>query len=69
MLDPDGIDDAIVTRVAIDDFKDLDYRRLRDRRGVPFDVWSLRRRVRTIFEYAAAKANEGPVVTRSFSLE
>jgi hypothetical protein len=68
VLDPDGIDEAIVDPEGIKDFKENSFNRSRDRRGMPFSLSIMASRVRDIYKYSASKAKEEAVVTRTFSL-
>jgi hypothetical protein len=52
VLDPDGIDDAIVLPADIQEYKENHYSRTRDRRGMPFDIMAQARRLGRIYESA-----------------
>ena len=64
-LEPDGIDDAVVSPEGIKDFKENHYSRSRDRRGLPFYVKIMASRVRDIYKYSQAK--DDPFIARTFS--
>ena len=60
LLNPDVMDDSIVSPERIRDFKGLTHP-LRLRRGLPYDVMGQLRRVRSIYESAAGRAQGGTV--------
>jgi hypothetical protein len=67
VLDPDGIDDAVVHPELIKDFKQNYYNRSRDRRGMPPLLSLMVGRVREIYKHSASN-KEDAVVTRSYRL-
>jgi hypothetical protein len=70
VLDPDGIDEVVVRRELIEEFKQNRYTRSRDRRGLPVGLLSSATYLRRyIYEASAEPARAEAVIARSFSLK
>jgi hypothetical protein len=67
VLDPDGIDDAVVHPELIKDFKENYSNRSRDRRGMPSQLSLMVGRVREIYKHSSSN-KEDAIVTRTYSL-